>query len=93
MKQLKVLVTGACGYIGRHVVQELLRRGHHVIASDLVNVDLPEGVEFTDYPIFEGNEDVFEKLGKPDALIWHGSTALSIILLPIWKNCPAIQYS
>ena len=69
MKQLKVLVTGACGYIGRHVVQELLRRGHHVIASDLVNVDLPEGVEFTDYPIFEGNEDVFEKLGKPDALI------------------------
>ena len=69
MEQLKVLVTGACGYIGRHVVQELVRRGHYVIASDLVNSGIPDGVEFSNYPIFDGSEDIYEKLGKPDAVI------------------------
>lgn len=69
MKQCKVLVTGACGYIGRHVVAELLRQGHHVIASDFANLDLPEGVEFTDYPIFDGSPDIYDRLGKPDVLI------------------------
>ena len=69
MKQYKVLVTGACGYIGRHVVAELLRQGHRVIASDFSNLGLPEGVEFTDYPIFDGSPDIYDKLGRPDALI------------------------
>lgn len=69
MKQYKVLVTGACGYIGRHVVAELLRQGHQVIASDFNNVGLPEGVTFTDYPIFDGSPDIYDKLGRPDALI------------------------
>lgn len=69
MEHKRVLVTGACGYIGRHVVEELLRRGHHVIASDLGPGDLPAGVEFTDYPIFDGSADIFEKLGRPDVLI------------------------
>lgn len=69
MKQYKVLVTGACGYIGRHVVAELVRQGHHVIASDFVNTGLPEDVEFTDYPIFNGDPDIYDKLGRPDVLI------------------------
>lgn len=69
MKQYKVLVTGACGYIGRHVVAELLCQGHRVIASDFKNQGLPDGVEFTDYPIFDGSPDIFDKLGRPDVLI------------------------
>lgn len=69
MKQYKVLVTGACGYIGRHVVAELLRQGHHVIASDFENLGLPESVEFTNYPIFNADPDVYDKLGRPDVLI------------------------
>ena len=69
MKRYKVLVTGACGYIGRHVVAELLRQGHHVIASDFQNFGLPEEVEFTDYPIFDGSADIYDRLGKPDVLI------------------------
>lgn len=69
MIQKKVLVTGACGYIGHHVVKELLKRGHCVIASDISNRDIPEAAEFTDYPLFDGSLDIFDKLGRPDALI------------------------
>lgn len=69
MIQKKVLVTGACGYIGRHVVKELLKRGHCVIASDISNRDIPDPAEFTDYPLFDGSPDIFDKLGRPDALI------------------------
>ena len=41
----KILVTGANGYIGRHVVNELCRRGHNVIAADLPPDDIPANIE------------------------------------------------
>lgn len=69
MNHKRVLVTGACGYIGRHVVQELLKQGCQVIASDIRNDGLPGEVTYTDYPIFDGSQDIFEKLGSPDVLI------------------------
>ena len=31
---MRVLITGAAGYIGRHVVKQVLDMGHEVIASD-----------------------------------------------------------
>ena len=31
---MKILVTGANGYLGRGVVDELLKRGNEVIATD-----------------------------------------------------------
>ncbi len=37
---MKVLVTGANGYIGRHVVKALLDKGADVIACDIVLLDL-----------------------------------------------------
>lgn len=42
MEKHKALVTGAAGFIGSHVVDELLKRGCAVVALD----DLSEG--FTD---------------------------------------------
>ena len=34
MSKTKVLVTGANGYIGRHVVEQLLNMGADVLAAD-----------------------------------------------------------
>jgi UDP-glucuronate 4-epimerase len=34
---MKILVTGAAGFIGFHVVRALLREGHHVIGIDNIN--------------------------------------------------------
>ena len=39
MNQYTILVTGGAGFIGTHLVNELRRRGHKVIALDLFNTD------------------------------------------------------
>lgn len=65
----KVLVTGASGYIGRHVVRQLLDMGHEVIAADLVFSGVDERASRCDVPIFSGDPDIYERLGRPDVVI------------------------
>ena len=69
MEVKTVLVTGAGGYIGNHVVKEFLNRGHRVIVSDFVKKGIDERAIYTDVPIFSGDSDIYEQLGKPDALV------------------------
>lgn len=38
---MRVLVTGAAGHIGGHVIDDLLAHGHRIVATDLVLVDDP----------------------------------------------------
>lgn len=64
-----VLVTGASGYIGRHVVKEFLKRGYRVIASDLDFSGVDKAAEYSDIPIFSGDKDIYEQFGKPDVLV------------------------
>ena len=45
MENKKVLITGAAGYIGRHVVKEFLNMGYNVIASDLAYKGVDERAE------------------------------------------------
>ena len=66
---MKVLVTGASGYIGRHVVKYLLDIGHEVIASDLRFEGIDSRATCTDIPIFSGDENLYQKLGTPDSCI------------------------
>lgn len=65
----KVLVTGANGYIGKHVVENLIKRGHFVIAADINFKDFPYDVERYTENIFSGELDIFHKLGTPDVCI------------------------
>ena len=65
----RVLVTGAGGYIGRHVVDALLERGFDVIAADL-NIDqVNEKTTRVSVDLFSGELDIYQKLGSPDVLI------------------------
>ncbi|MDY2636420.1 MAG: NAD(P)-dependent oxidoreductase [Phascolarctobacterium sp.] len=65
----KVLVTGANGYIGRHVVKRLCDLGHSVIAADFKFTDLDERAITCKVPIFSGDEDIYEQLGSPEVCI------------------------
>lgn len=65
----KVLVTGANGYIGKHVVKVLLNEGHQVIAVDNRYDGMDNRVQICKTPIFGGDIDIYEKVGKPDVCI------------------------
>lgn len=66
---MRILVTGASGYIGRHVVSSCLNLGHEVLASDFSYKGLDERAIRVDTPIFSGEKDIFTQLGCPDILI------------------------
>lgn len=65
----RVLVTGANGYIGRHVVSALLDMGQEVLASDFSFEGVDERAERVEEPIFSGNPNIYKKLGSPDVCI------------------------
>jgi UDP-glucose 4-epimerase len=57
-----VLITGGAGYIGSHVVKELVRQGHHPIVYDNLQTGHREAVK--DSLIVEGDLADSEKLSK-----------------------------
>ena len=65
----KVLVTGANGYIGRHVVKRLLDMGYQVDACDIRFDQIDIRANKVQVPIFNGDEDIYNKLGNPDICI------------------------
>ena len=71
---MKILVTGANGYLGRGVVKELLNTELDIIATDIKFDYDEERIQFIETNIFE-IENPFYYFGKPD-----------IILHLAWKN-------
>ncbi len=65
----KILVTGANGYIGRHVVKELLDGGARVTAVDVRVDDVDERADRRVADIFSGREDWYRELGSPDVCL------------------------
>lgn len=64
-----VLVTGAGGYIGRHVVTALLDRGLDVTAVDLRLDGVDERATRLPIDLFSGDADIYDQMGRPDAVL------------------------
>jgi 2-alkyl-3-oxoalkanoate reductase len=76
---VRVLVTGAGGFLGRHVVEELLRRGHEVLALTRPSRELsPEwrqrGVERVALDLRERGDRLSQALGESDVVIHLAAT-------------------
>jgi len=65
----KIVVTGAGGYIGRHVVSTLLDMGHDVVAVDINTELIDERAKTVNLSIFEDNKNLFNLLGEPDVCV------------------------
>ena len=64
---MKILVTGANGYIGRHVVEALLDKGCEVVACDLRIDDIDPRAQRVIVDIFSNEHtDFYELFGCPD---------------------------
>lgn len=65
----RILVTGAGGYIGRHVVQSLLNLGVEVIATDQATDNIDKRAKIVKQDIFSGSDKIFDELGCPDVCL------------------------
>lgn len=65
---MKILVTGANGYIGSGVVKQLVQDGVKVMATDFTLHDLLDGVEYKEADLFT-IENPFEYFGSPDVVL------------------------
>lgn len=66
---MKVLVTGANGFIGSHLVTELADRGHHVTAVDLDDKNIDPRAAFLKGDLFSSQIDFVGGGVLPDVVI------------------------
>ena len=65
---MKILVTGANGYLGSGIVKAILDGGNEVVATDFRNTNIDDRAVAMPCNLFE-IEHPYEYFGKPDALL------------------------
>lgn len=65
---MKILVTGANGYLGQGIVRTLLNHGHQVVAADFSVQNIDDRAEKKECNLFELDHP-YEYFGKPDVLL------------------------
>ena len=81
---MKILVTGAAGFLGLHVVNRLVDKGHNVVALDMEPIhtkEYPKGIKFFQVDI--RNMPVLQKVLVDEGIeaVVHGAAAL-----PLWER-------
>lgn len=65
---MKILVTGANGYLGRGIVNHILYNGHQVVATDFKTDHVDVRAKYVDCNLFEVNNP-YHYFDQPDALL------------------------
>lgn len=66
---MKILVTGANGYIGSKVVSQLIDDGAEVVATDIDDAHIDKRATIIKADIFSDNDNWFEFFGNPDVCL------------------------
>lgn len=67
---MKVLITGAGGYIGRHIVENLLNLGHEVVAADVRVSEIDDRADKKELNLFTADlTTIYEVMSKPDVCL------------------------
>ena len=69
---MKILVTGATGFVGNHVMQQLLQSKHEIIASAMhrnLQQTWSGKVRFVAYDLYQQRENPYVFFDQPDILI------------------------
>lgn len=65
---MKILITGANGYLGQGIVREVLNNGSEVVAADFTTDYVDERACKVDCSLFE-TEKAYELFGRPEVLL------------------------
>ncbi|WP_405332229.1 NAD-dependent epimerase/dehydratase family protein [Fibrobacter sp.] len=65
---MKIVVTGANGYLGQGIVNELLNRGHFVVATDFKTQNVDDRAKKIECNLFE-EESPYQLFDEPDVLL------------------------
>lgn len=69
VKTMKILITGANGYIGSKLVCKLCDKGIDVVATDIDNSHIDKRAKYVQANIFEKKDNWLEFFGNPDVCL------------------------